>query len=227
MTWCNRYSCFNHHRKELMKPLYLIACSAAKLDHAAPAAELYQGQAFKLAMKAAERAGADVIILSALHGAVSPTRELQPYDRALCDMNTQQRAVWAGMVAQQLQQHKDRAIVVLAGKHYAAAVDYFPNVSRPLAGLGIGQQLAALKNLNTTVQELEALEELARADLRAEKAEYRAAFNAGWDIGQSAIQLARVRLGKIRDQLHDLDHEAQREARADYDQRKTLMLDDA
>jgi hypothetical protein len=210
-----------------MKPLYLIACSGAKLDHIAPAAELYQGQAFKLAMQAAERAGADVIILSALHGAVSPTRELQPYDRALCDMNTQQRKVWAGMVAQQLQQHHGRAITVLAGKHYAAAVDGWPNVSRPLAGLGIGQQLAALKNLNTTAPELEALEELALTDYRAEEADRRAAWAAGWDIGSSAVLLANVRLGKIREQLHELDHEAQREARADYDQRKTLMLDDA
>ena len=214
-----------------MKPLYLLACSAAKLGHAAPAAQLYTGQAFRLAMAAAERAGADVIILSALHGAVSPDRELQPYDRALCDMNTQQRKVWAGMVAQQLQQHKDRAITVLAGKHYAAAVDYFPNVSRPLAGLGIGQQLAALKALNTTTEELEALEELALADYRAEEADYYAAVNAGWDIGRGAIQLARVRLGKIRDQLHDLDHEGrrelEREARADYDQRAALLLDDA
>jgi len=98
-----------------MKPLYLIACSNAKLGHAAPAAELYQGQAFKLAMKAAERAGADVIILSALHGAVSPTRQLQPYNRALTDMSTHQRAVWAAMTEQQLQQHKGRAITVLAG----------------------------------------------------------------------------------------------------------------
>jgi hypothetical protein len=214
-----------------MKPLYLIACSSAKLGHAAPAAELYQGQAFKLAMAAVERAGADVIILSALHGAVSPTRQLQPYDRALCDMNTQQRKVWAGMVAQQLQQHKDRAITVLAGKHYAAAVDYFPNVSRPLAGLGIGQQLAALKNLNTTTEELEALEELALADYRAEEADRRAAWAAGWDIGSGAVLLAKVRLGKIRDQLHDLDHEGrrelEREARADYAERAALMLDDA
>ena len=214
-----------------MKPLYLIACSAAKLGHAAPAAQLYTGQAFRLAMAAAERAGADVIILSALHGAVSPDRELQPYDRALCDMNTQQRKVWAGMVAQQLQQHKDRSITVLAGKHYAAAVEGWPNVSRPLAGLGIGQQLAALKALNTTAPELEALEDLALADLKAAQADYRFAFNAGWDIGRSAILLAGVRLGKIREQLHDLDHEGrrelEREARADYDQRAALLLDDA
>ena len=210
-----------------MKPLYLIACSGAKLGHAAPAAELYTGQAFKLAMQAAERAGADVIILSALHGAVSPTRQLQPYNRALSDMSTHQRAVWAAMTEQQLQQHKGRAITVLAGKHYAAAVESWPNVSRPLAGLGIGQQLAALKNLNTTVQELEALEELALIDYRAEEADYRAAFNAGWDIGRSAVLLAGVRLGKLREQLQELDPEGLHEARADYDQRAALMLDDA
>lgn len=210
-----------------MKPLYLIACSGAKLGHAAPAAELYTGQAFKLAMAAAERAGADVIILSALHGAVSPTRQLQPYNRALSDMSAHQRRVWAAMTEQQLQQHKGRAVTVLAGKHYAAAVESWPNVSRPLAGLGIGQQLAALKNLNTTTEELEALEELALADYRAEEADYRAAWAAGWDIGRGAVMLAKVRLGKIREQLHELDHEAQREARADYDQRAALMLDDA
>ena len=214
-----------------MKPLYLIACSNAKLDPSAPAAELYTGQAFKLAMAAAERAGADVIILSALHGAVSPTRQLQPYNRALADMNTQQRAVWAGMTEQQLQQHKGRSITVLAGKHYAAAVEGWPNISRPLAGLGIGQQLAALTALHTTAPELEALEALALADYRAAQADYYAAFNAGWDIGRGAMQLARVRLGKIRDQLHDLDHEGrrelEREARADYDQRAALLLDDA
>ena len=210
-----------------MKPLYLIACSGAKLGHAAPAAQLYTGQAFKLAMQAAERAGADVVILSALHGAVSPTRQLQPYNRALTDMSTHQRRVWAAMTEQQLQQHKGRAITVLAGKHYAAAVESWPNVSRPLAGLGIGQQLAALKNLNTTVQELEALEELALIDYRAEEADYRAAFNAGWDIGRSAVLLAGVRLGKLREQLQELDPEGLHEARADYDQRAALMLDDA
>lgn len=131
-----------------MKPLYLIACSAAKLDRAAPAADLYQGQAFKLAMRAADRAGADVVILSALHGAVNPAANLAPYNKTLAAMSKHQRAVWAGMTEQQLQQHKGRPVVVLAGKHYAAAVEGWPNVSRPLAGQGIGQQLHTLKHLN-------------------------------------------------------------------------------
>jgi hypothetical protein len=214
-----------------MKPLYLIACSAAKLGHAAPAAQLYTGQAFRLAMAAAERAGADVIILSALHGAVFPNLLIAPYDLSLSTMAADDRRQWAANVRHALSEYHGRQITVLAGKHYAAAVEGWPNVSRPLAGLGIGQQLAALKNLNTTAPELEALEELALADYRAEEADRRAAWAAGWDIGSGAVLLAKVRLGKIRDQLHELDHEGrrelEREARADYDQRAALMLDDA
>jgi cytoplasmic iron level regulating protein YaaA (DUF328/UPF0246 family) len=131
-----------------MKPLFLIACSAAKLPHAAPAAELYTGQAFKLAMAAAASVDAEVLILSALHGVVRPDQVIAPYNRALAAMNTQQRKVWAGMVAQQLEQHKDRTTVVLAGKHYAAAAERFTDCSRPLAGQGIGEQLATLKRSN-------------------------------------------------------------------------------
>jgi len=129
-----------------MKPLFLIACSAAKLDHPAPAAELYTGQAFKLAKAAAAAAGADVLILSALHGVVRPDQVIAPYNRALSEMNTQQRRVWAAMAAQQLEQYKYRPTVCLAGKHYAAATSDFYHAAYPLAGKGIGQQLAELKN---------------------------------------------------------------------------------
>jgi cytoplasmic iron level regulating protein YaaA (DUF328/UPF0246 family) len=132
----------------MMQPLYLIACSAAKLDHAAPAAQLYTGQAFKLAMAAAARAGADVLILSAMHGAVDPADQLAPYDRALSKMTKRERTGWTMWVANQLLRNYGRPIVVLAGKHYAQALAGFPNVSYPLRGQGIGQQLATLKGLS-------------------------------------------------------------------------------
>jgi cytoplasmic iron level regulating protein YaaA (DUF328/UPF0246 family) len=138
---------FNNPGAYTMKPLYLIACSNAKLDHAAPAGQLYTGQAFKLAMKAAERAGADVIILSALHGAMFPDLPVSPYNVTLSTMPASQRRQWAANVSHALNEYRGREITVLAGKHYAAAVEGWPNVSRPLAGLGIGQQLAALKSL--------------------------------------------------------------------------------
>jgi len=132
-----------------MKPLYLIACSAAKLDHAAPAAQLYTGQAFRLAMAAAARVDADVLILSGLYGVISPDAIIEPYNCALSKLNKRGRLIWEITTRGELmQQHLDRHIVVLAGKHYAAALDGFPNVSYPLRGQGIGQQLQTLKGLN-------------------------------------------------------------------------------
>ena len=127
-----------------MKPLYLIACSMAKLDHAAPAAQLYTGQAFKLAMKAA--AGADVLILSALHGVLEPDDVINPYDCYLGGLPKTDRAIWAITTAAQLAPYRERFAVILAGKHYAAACDDFTNKREPLKGLGIGQQLSVLKN---------------------------------------------------------------------------------
>ena len=131
-----------------MQPLYLIACSAAKLDHAAPAAQLYTGQAFKLAMAAAARADADVLILSGLYGVISPDAIIEPYNCALSRLDRSGRTTWAQGAALQLLPHYGRAIVALAGKHYAQALAGFPNVSYPLRGQGIGQQLQTLKGLN-------------------------------------------------------------------------------
>ena len=66
------------------RPLYLIACSATKLDHAAPARELYTGQAFRFAMAAA--ADGDALILSALHGLVHPSQVIEPYNVTLSEL---------------------------------------------------------------------------------------------------------------------------------------------
>jgi len=131
-----------------MKPLYLVACSAAKLDHAAPAAQLYTGQAFRLAMAAAARVNADVLILSAQHHVIEPDQTLAPYNRALYKMSKRERNGWTLWVAYQLLPHYGRTIVALAGKHYAQALAGFPNVSYPLRGQGIGHQLQTLKGLN-------------------------------------------------------------------------------
>lgn len=63
----------------------VIACSGAKLDHTAPAAQLYTGSLFRSSLLAAEAlqvAGQldQVVVLSALHGLVAIDQELDPYD---------------------------------------------------------------------------------------------------------------------------------------------------
>ena len=132
-----------------MKPLYLIACSNKKLDFPAKARDIYQGQAFKFALRASERANAEIYILSAHYGLLRLEDEIAPYDRALCNMTKADRATWTRLTKELLMTIKaqDREITVLAGAHYATAVEGFPNVRLPLKGLGIGQQLQTLKHL--------------------------------------------------------------------------------
>lgn len=50
--------------------LAIVACSASKLAHAAPARELYTGALFKLARELAETVADRWVILSAKHGAL-------------------------------------------------------------------------------------------------------------------------------------------------------------
>lgn len=61
-------------------PLILLACSKAKLDRPAPAAELYQGGIFKKGLEYARLIGATAYILSAKYGWIALTDVIPPYD---------------------------------------------------------------------------------------------------------------------------------------------------
>lgn len=69
---------------------YVVPCGGAKLDHAAPAHQLYTGSMFRHTFENASRCAeldeaaglgpARVLILSALHGLIDPDTVLEPYD---------------------------------------------------------------------------------------------------------------------------------------------------
>jgi hypothetical protein len=146
-----------------MKPLFVIACSGAKLDRAAPARELYTSQLFRKARAYAELHGADWLILSALHGVVEPDRVIEPYDQRM-PTTKKGRAAWRQQVRTAMHKHRERRIVALAGQDYLGwtggelagfddvngrAVPRYVNafnVERPLQGMGIGHQLQYLTN---------------------------------------------------------------------------------
>ena len=69
--------------------MYVVPCGAAKLDHAAPAAELYTGAHFRYVLNAAiELADGDrdrVRILSAKHGLLKLGQAVAPYDMKMGD----------------------------------------------------------------------------------------------------------------------------------------------
>lgn len=113
----------------------LIACSAGKLDGAAPARELYSGPIFQLAKAWMERrvAGGGVqewAILSARHGLVMPDQMIARYDLALADMTAAERGEWADRTRQQLLDRWGESCIyqVLAGEYYRAALSGLPMV---------------------------------------------------------------------------------------------------
>ena len=145
--------------------LVLIGCSAAKLSRAAPAAELYTGQLFVLSRRYAEHFGSAWRILSAKYGVVDPRQVIEPYDRALRKMKPELRRQWAAWcqcgLAHVLEEVGATAtcgkyrdfprIVILAGRDYVQPLLQYTllaqhrnEVDTPLAGLGIGKQLAFL-----------------------------------------------------------------------------------
>jgi len=129
--------------------IYLIACSNKKGTMPTQARDLYQGQAFKFSRQLAEKTGADYYILSALHGLVRPEEKIAPYDTYLGGMTKAQRTSWAIKTAQQIKRAglTDSPVTFLAGGLYAEPLaQIFTHANRPLAGMGIGQQLSYLKN---------------------------------------------------------------------------------
>lgn len=125
----------------------LIACSGSKLDHPAPAKELYTGELFKKSKAYAEQTGRPYFILSACHGLVKPNQEIAPYNFTLKKQRQREREGWATRVASSIvwEVPAGSTITILAGNDYAEPLESILTrqgftINRPLKGLGIGQQ---------------------------------------------------------------------------------------
>ena len=139
----------------------LVACVGEKLDHAAPARDLYVSQWFRKARRYAEQFADQWYILSALYGLIAPNEERAPYNATLNEMKVFDRLAWAERVWPQIraampEPQRDR-IVFLAGKHYRyhlaerlLVLGY--EVEVPMEGLGIGEQLAWMDRAAAAVQ---------------------------------------------------------------------------
>ncbi len=128
--------------------LTLVSCVGLKLDHAAPAADLYRSQWFLKARRYAESQG-EWRILSALHGVLHSDEMTEPYERTLNTLPEAERRAWSEMVAPQILALSPSSATFLAGAHYRKHL--IPELEKhgirchvPMRGLGIGQQLAWL-----------------------------------------------------------------------------------
>lgn len=131
-------------------PVYLVACVAAKLDHAAEARDLYISPWFRKARAYVEHTGSPWLILSAKHGLVAPGAIIEPYDATLRAMSAPARRLWGARVLDELARVVDVAapLIVLAGRSYRDPLwsSIAPRATAPMEGLAIGEQLAWLSH---------------------------------------------------------------------------------
>ena len=131
----------------------LIGCSSTKLqtEEKVEATKLYNSTLFKYSLKYAHSLNPDkIFILSALHGLVKPDDMIGPYNYSLLDMSRFMRQMWATDILSNLTKEgcnlSEDEFVIIAGQRYREyLLPSLQNVSIPLNGLNIGEQLSRLK----------------------------------------------------------------------------------
>lgn len=133
----------------------VIPCSGPKLDHAAPAGELYTGSLHTHARRTADTLtahGGTVLVLSALHGFVPLDQVIEPYDHTWKDAGSvtveelRSQAAELGLT--------DAEVVLLTpGQYTQRAAAVWPQASTPLAQLGIGRQRGRLTDLRKSADQ--------------------------------------------------------------------------
>lgn len=132
--------------------IVVVGCGSKKLDHAAPAAELYQGGYFKLRLAYARQLTSDenIFILSALHGFIPLDRVIEPYDLRMGQPGSIHPADLKAQ-AEQFGMFQDRWTVLAGIDYIKACLALTSNIITPLRGK-VGEQMAWLKGqLNVPV----------------------------------------------------------------------------
>lgn len=141
------------------KTIVLLSCVATKLDHPAPAEELYNSPLFKSSLEYAKSLKPDYIyILSAKHYVLPLSKVIAPYDKTLLDMPAEEVQEWGEKVLRILADKFDLEndkFIFLAGDKYRKYVT--PGMNHwvaPLKGLRIGEQLSWYKKQLNKLKEI-------------------------------------------------------------------------
>jgi hypothetical protein len=123
----------------------LVACSWEKLDVRCCAEDLYISPWFRKAKAYVQQRCRQWAILSAKHGLLLPRQPVAPYELTLKVLPHAERVRWERRVHAQLVKAfgADAHFLVVAGAAYVKALRGLDH-EVPFAGMGIGQQLAAL-----------------------------------------------------------------------------------
>lgn len=132
----------------------LVGCCKTKLDHAAPARELYTSPLFRMSLEYAQQWCTSVYVASALHDLLELDRVLAPYSRSMASLSTFQRSMFGAAVARGVVDRHGKnglKLLVLAGTLYVdpiraafARMGLEVSINDPLRGLQLGSRLSFL-----------------------------------------------------------------------------------
>jgi len=136
-----------------MKNIVLISCVKKKLNKKATAEKIYTSSLFKKNLIYAKSLKPnEIFILSAKHGLLKLTDEIEPYDKTLNRMRVNERKEWSKSVINQLKtlaDLKNDQFTFLAGEKYRNyLLTELDHVKIPMEGLSFGKQLRWLKKQN-------------------------------------------------------------------------------
>ncbi len=131
----------------------LLGCTKSKRREPAPARDLYDPSPLFRGRRAhAEALGVPWFVISAKYGLLEPDRTVEPYDVTIADLTPAERRLWAERVVAELASRlgslAGRRIEIHAGEEYRETGlvrllrERGAEVAVPLAGLGLGEQLA-------------------------------------------------------------------------------------
>jgi len=105
-----------------MAKVVLISCVSKKLHHKSKAQDLYISPLFKKELEYAKLLNPDkIFILSAKYGLLKLNEEIEPYDKTLNKMRSNEIREWANSVLNQLKKSTDLEndeFIFLAGNNY-------------------------------------------------------------------------------------------------------------
>ena len=131
-----------------MAKIVLLSCTKSKLDHKAPAQELYSASPmFKKTLEYGKSLNPDkMYILSAEHHLVPLNKELAPYDKTLKEMPKDEKEAWGKKTMEQMKSagldlNKDKFIFLTGSEYLKPFKNYINNLETPMEGRRLGERL--------------------------------------------------------------------------------------
>jgi hypothetical protein len=100
-----------------------------------------------------------MFILSAKHHLVPMTKVLEPYDKTLKEMPTDEKKIWADETIKQMKSHKlnlenDQFIFLTGGEYMKPFKEYITNIETPMEGKRMGERLQWLNSQISKLNEI-------------------------------------------------------------------------